>query len=83
MLPETSGEQCDFTDLEASLCKLTCQIVLDNPSVFTECVCARHGFPFIPSWGLAVTACPGAMEGSPMDIVTGWPRSVLPDPGAA
>lgn len=44
VLPETSGEQRDFTDLEASLCKLACQIVLDSPSASTECVCARHGF---------------------------------------
>ncbi len=54
--------------LRLSLCKLTFQIFLDNPSVSAECVCARHSFTFILAWGLTLTACPDGMEESPTNI---------------
>lgn len=58
--------------LSLSLCKLTFQIFLDNPSVSAECVCARQSFTFIPSWGLTLTACPDGVEESPMSIGLTW-----------
>lgn len=57
--------------LRSSLYKLTSQMSLDNPPLSAECVCARHGFTFILSWGLPFTACPEGMEGNPMNIVSG------------
>lgn len=57
--------------LRLSLCKLTSQISLDNLPVSAECICARHGFTFILSWGLTFTACPDGMEGNPMNIASG------------
>lgn len=63
-LPEASGQQCDCTDSEVVTLQTDISDSLDNPPVSAECVCARHGLTFIPSWGLAFTAWPDGMEGT-------------------
>lgn len=70
-LPEASGQQCDCTDSEVVTLQTDISISLDNLPVSAECVCAGHGFTFIPSWGLTFTACPDGMEGNPMNIASG------------